>query len=63
MSLIHPEDRDANLVQVRRVQVGEIPSFEIENGHIHKNGEPVWVRKFVSVLHGEEGEPTNLRTE
>ena len=60
MSLIHPEDREANLVQVRRLQVGEIPSFEIENRYIRKNGEPVWVRKFVSVLHGEEGEPTNL---
>jgi PAS domain S-box-containing protein len=60
VSLIHPEDREANLVQVRRLQVGEIPSFEIENRYIRKNGEPVWVRKFVSVLHGEEGEPTNL---
>jgi PAS domain S-box-containing protein len=60
VSLIHPEDREANLVQVRRLRVGEIPSFEIENRYIHKNGEPVWVRKFVSVLHGEEGEPTHL---
>jgi PAS domain S-box-containing protein len=60
VSLIHPEDREANLVHVRRLQVGEIPSFEIENRYIHKNGEPVWVRKFVSVLHGEEGEPTHL---
>ncbi len=60
VSLIHPEDREANLVHVRRLQVGEIPSFEIENRYMHKNGEPVWVRKFVSVLHGEEGEPTHL---
>ena len=60
VSRIHPEDREANLVHVRRLQVGEIPSFEIENRYIHKNGEPVWVRKFVSVLHGEEGEPTHL---
>jgi PAS domain S-box-containing protein len=60
VSLIHPEDREANVVQVRRLRVGEIPSFEIENRYIHKNGEPVWVRKFVSVLHGEEGEPTHL---
>jgi PAS domain S-box-containing protein len=60
VSLIHPEDREANLVHVRRLQVGEIPSFEIENRYVHKNGEPVWVRKFVSVLHGEEGERTHL---
>ena len=60
VSLIHPEDRQANLLQVRRLQVGEIPSFEIENRYIHKNGEPVWGRKFVSVLHGENKEPTHL---
>ena len=60
VSLIHPEDREANLIQVRRLRVGEIRFFEIENRYIHKNGEPVWVRKFVSVLHGEEGEPTHL---
>jgi PAS domain S-box-containing protein len=60
VSLIHPEDLEANLVHVRRLQVGEIPSFEIENRYTHKNGETVWVRKFVSVLHGEEGEPTHL---
>jgi PAS domain S-box-containing protein len=60
VSLIHPEDREANLVHVRRLQVGEIPSFEIENRYIHKDGEPVWVRKFVSVLHGEGGKPTHL---
>ena len=60
VSLIHPEDLEANLVHVRRLQVGEIPSFEIENRYTHKNGETVWVRKFVSVVHGEEGEPTHL---
>jgi PAS domain S-box-containing protein len=59
-SLIYPEDREANLALVRRLQLGEIPSFEIENRYIHKNGEPVWVHKFISVLHGKEGEPTEL---
>jgi PAS domain S-box-containing protein len=38
VSLIHPEDLEANLVHVRRLQVGEIPSFEIENRYSHKNG-------------------------
>ena len=60
VSLIHPEDRQANLLQVRRLQVGEIPSFEIESRYLHKNGAPVWGRKFVSVLHGEDREPTHL---
>src|SRR5215467_14128737 len=54
VSLIHPEDLEANLVFVRRLQAGEISSFEIENRYLHKNGDPVWVRKFVSALHGED---------
>jgi PAS domain S-box-containing protein len=58
--LIHPEDRETNLALVHRLQAGEIPFFEIENRYIHKNGVPVWVHKFVSVLHGERGEPTHL---
>jgi PAS domain S-box-containing protein len=59
-SLIHPEDREANLALVRRLQAGEIPSFDTENRYIHKNGEQVWVHKFVSALHDEQGEPTHL---
>ena len=60
VSLIHLEDLEANLVFVRRLQAGEISSFEIENRYLHKNGDPVWVRKFVSALHGEDGKPTHL---
>jgi PAS domain S-box-containing protein len=59
-SLVHPDDREANLAQVRRLQAGEISSFEIENRYIHKNGAPVWVHKVVSVLPGENGEPAHL---
>ena len=59
-SLVHPDDREANLAQVRRLQAGEISSFDIENRYIHKNGAPVWVHKFVSVLPGENGEPAHL---
>jgi PAS domain S-box-containing protein len=59
-SLIHPEDRETNLVLVRGLQAGEIPYFEIENRYIHKNGQPVWVHKFASILHGENGKPTHL---
>src|SRR5262245_61407279 len=59
-SLVHPDDREANLAQVRRLQAGEISSFDIENRYIHKNGAPVWVHKFVSVLPGENGDPAHL---
>ncbi len=59
-SLVHPDDREANLAQVRRLQAGEISSFDIENRYIHKNGALVWAHKFVSVLPGENGEAPHL---
>ncbi len=59
-SLVHPDDREANLAQTRRLQAGEISSFDIENRYIHKLGAPIWVHKFVSVLPGENGEPVHL---
>ena len=34
--------------------------FETENRYVHKNGTPVLVRKFVSVLPDETGGPTRL---
>ena len=61
-SLVHPDDREANLAQIRRLQAGEISSFDIENRYIHKDGAPMWVHKFVSVLPGENGEPAHLIT-
>jgi PAS domain S-box-containing protein len=59
-SLVHSDDREANLAQLRRLQAGEISSFDIENRDIHKDGAPMWVHKFVSVLLDENGEPKHL---
>ena len=59
-SLVHPEDREANLAEVRRLQTGELPFFEIENRYIRKNGQPVWVHKFVSLLPDTTGRPAYI---
>src|SRR6516225_5464120 len=56
-SLVHPEDRQANLADLRRLQAGEVPSFEIENRYVHRDGQPIWVHKFVSVLPDKTGKP------
>jgi PAS domain S-box-containing protein len=56
-ALVHPEDLKANLAVLHRLQAGDVPSFEIENRYVHKNGQPIWVHKFVSVLPDETGKP------
>jgi PAS domain S-box-containing protein len=50
--LVHPEDLAANLELNRRLRAGEIPFYELENRYLRKDGEVVWVRKFVSPLDG-----------
>lgn len=59
-TLVHPDDRAANVAQARRLLAGEVPSFEIENRYVHKAGHDVWVRKFISVLRDDAGKPTHF---
>lgn len=58
--LVHPEDRVGTLAEIKRLIVEEVPNFEIENRYMRKNGEPVWVHKFVSLLRDHTGEPKYL---
>ena len=58
--VVHPEDRDDNLAGIKRLLTEELPYFEIENRYVHKNGNPVWVRKFVSLLRDHERRPKFL---
>ena len=55
--LVHPDDRDANVAEIRLLMAGELPFFEIDNRYVRKDGEVVWVHKFVSVLRDEKGAP------
>ncbi|MBS0183094.1 MAG: PAS domain S-box protein [Nitrospira sp.] len=58
LELVHVEDRDVNLAETKRLLTGELPYFEIENRYVHKkNGDPVWVRKFISLLRDDAGRP------
>jgi PAS domain S-box-containing protein len=59
-SLIYPDDREENLAEVRRVQAGELLFFQIQNRYLRKDGQAIWVHKFVSTLPDETGRPTHL---
>jgi PAS domain S-box-containing protein len=58
--LIHPDDRAENLAEIRRLRDKELSCFEIENRYVRKDGEAVWVRKFVSLLHDQEDQPPHI---
>ncbi len=58
--LVHPQDRDANMAENRRLLAQEIPSFEIVNRYLAKSGLPIWVHKHVSLLRDAAGKPVSL---
>jgi PAS domain S-box-containing protein len=58
--LVHPEDRAANLIELRRLVAQEIPRFEIVNRYVAKGGKHIWVHKHISLLRDAAGAPTNL---
>jgi PAS domain S-box-containing protein len=58
--LVHPDDRAANLLAVRRLREEELPTCEIENRYLRKDGKVVWVHKFISLLHDARGAPSHF---
>ena len=59
-TLIHPQDREPNVVFLQQLFREELPSFEIENRYVHKNGSLVWVHEHVSLLRDDHGQPTHI---
>ncbi len=57
--LLHPEDREKNVEAGVRLRAQEIPSFELFNRYIRKDGTIVWVHKRVSLLRDAAGTPTH----
>ncbi len=58
--LVHPEDRETNMVDIRQILAEEIPSFEILNRYVRKNGATLWVHKHVSLLRDAAGHPSHI---
>ena len=60
LDLVHPDDRAANQSEVQRIKNQLTTRFEIENRYLRKDGQSVWVRKFLSCLCDDTGEPAYL---
>jgi two-component system, LuxR family, sensor kinase FixL len=59
-TLIHPDDVEENLDLIEQLKSEEVPAFRIENRYVRKDGNAVWVQKFVSILRDDAGQPTHL---
>ncbi|MGB7444438.1 MAG: PAS domain S-box protein [Coleofasciculaceae cyanobacterium] len=55
--ITHPDDLVADLAELERLRVGEIPSYSIEKRYICASGSPIWINLTVSVVRQKTGEP------
>ena len=58
--ITHPDDRQKDLDQVKRLESGKIPAYEMEKRYVRKNGEVVWVQITGSLLRDAQGHPLQL---
>lgn len=53
--ITHPDDREKNMDEWRRMARGEIAEFVIEKRYIHKDGHEIWVHLNVVAYRDENG--------
>ncbi|MGA7326093.1 MAG: PAS domain S-box protein [Rhodomicrobium sp.] len=58
--VLHPDDREFNLAENRRLLAQEIPSFGISNRLVRKDGTVIWRYKHVSLLRNAAGTPARI---
>ncbi|MCU7846091.1 MAG: PAS domain S-box protein [Candidatus Thiodiazotropha sp. (ex Monitilora ramsayi)] len=56
----HPDDWEANRLQLEAVRRGDISTYHIEKRYIKKNGEPVWCLLSATWLKDERGSPAHV---
>ncbi|MCB1955172.1 MAG: PAS domain S-box protein [Rhodocyclaceae bacterium] len=55
--LTHPEDLDADLHYVGQMLAGDIGRYQMEKRYFHRDGQIVWVRLTVALVHEVDGAP------
>jgi PAS domain S-box-containing protein len=56
-ALTHPEDLEANRVNLQRALAGEISHYETEKRCIHKDGRIIWTQLTVALVRNASNEP------
>ena len=59
-TLIPPADQEVTLADVRRLKSGEIQHFQNESRYLRKDGQTVWVHKFVSLIPDTTGKKSHV---
>ena len=55
--ITHPEDRQKDAEEFRRVVVGEAPDYRMEKRYLRKDGTVIWVNVNMTVIRNADGNP------
>lgn len=55
--ITHPDERQRDLLQVRRMLTGDIDRYDVEKRYIHKNGDVIWARVSVTLVRDGDNTP------
>ena len=58
--LVHPDDKDRNLAEIKRLAAQEMQSFELFHRYAAKGGRTIWVHKHASLLRDAAGLPSGI---
>ena len=58
--ITHPDDRDANLAELRRLLAGEIENIATEKRYLRRDDSAVWVNVSVALVRRRDGSPAHL---
>jgi diguanylate cyclase (GGDEF)-like protein/PAS domain S-box-containing protein len=61
--ITHPDDLERSLMQLNRLNRGEIDAFRFDKRYLHADGREVWVRLDVSTIRDDAGQPELIITQ
>lgn len=57
--ITHPDDREADWEQARRLAAGEIQTCSLEKRYVRKDGSEIWVALTASLVRDRQGAPSH----
>ncbi|HSQ46760.1 MAG TPA: PAS domain S-box protein [Lutibacter sp.] len=56
LDITHPDDKDKDIPQIKKMQAGEIDVYRTEKRYLNKNGETIWTELTISTFHDSNGQ-------
>jgi diguanylate cyclase (GGDEF)-like protein/PAS domain S-box-containing protein len=59
-AITHPSDLGNDIINLRRLLEGDVPTYQLEKRYCHKDGFTLWVLQSASLIRDADGEPMHV---